>query len=512
MPVWRAFSSSERGMLPDDMERLMTQYLRELSDFIPVLLTSMVRRIIKLFVRSSTAKVEADVTNAIRRRTEVLGSIFEGPVNNVKTFSERVWKRLDTNLDGVVDRQEFLTGFLNTKELLDLGNAIHSSLADGITQEVMKRLNLHVKNPPGRCGLANKGNTCYLNAAIQCLSATPRFRQLILSDSFRGKINKRNTLGTGGKLVGAFSDLLKTMWSGCSVYTPTEFKRVLGQWRAQFGEYDQQDAQEFFSCFLDGLHEDLNEAVPTTYVELPDNDNMPDTEAADVRWQNHLSHNSSCVQRYFHGQLKSSVRCLKCNHVSIAFDPFSVLSVPVPTTHRIATLDSCLEALASQEDSSWTCSKCKHDRAHLSMLLWRLPKYLVVQLKRYNNETTEKITIPVHFPDVFDPSPWVASSPPPPTAAIPNGAEHSRVESIASMASSIEDGIGCYGTVYQLYAVVNHYGSSRSGHYTAYTKCANEWMLFDDSTVTRLSEARHPCKIATESCYMLFYQLKLAPP
>jgi ubiquitin carboxyl-terminal hydrolase 4/11 len=33
----------------------------------------------------------------------------------------------------------------------------------------------------------------------------------------------------------------------------------------------------------------------------------------------------------FYGQLKSRVQCTVCHNISITFDPYNVLSVPIPT-------------------------------------------------------------------------------------------------------------------------------------------------------------------------------------
>lgn len=38
--------------------------------------------------------------------------------------------------------------------------------------------------------------------------------------------------------------------------------------------------------------------------------------------------------------------------------------------------------------------------------------------------------------------------------------------------------------VYELYAVVDHIGSLRNGHYTAKIKDENGWYKFDDTSVT----------------------------
>ena len=52
-------------------------------------------------------------------------------------------------------------------------------------------------------------------------------------------------------------------------------------------------------------------------------------------WDNHLLRNQSVIVDLFHGQLKSQVRCKECGHVSVRFDPFNYLSLPLP-------MESCI--------------------------------------------------------------------------------------------------------------------------------------------------------------------------
>ena len=47
-------------------------------------------------------------------------------------------------------------------------------------------------------------------------------------------------------------------------------------------------------------------------------------------WENHILRNKSIVVDLFHGQLKSKVTCRQCGHESVRFDPFNVLSLPLP--------------------------------------------------------------------------------------------------------------------------------------------------------------------------------------
>ncbi|XP_028419298.1 ubiquitin carboxyl-terminal hydrolase 32-like, partial [Dendronephthya gigantea] len=52
-------------------------------------------------------------------------------------------------------------------------------------------------------------------------------------------------------------------------------------------------------------------------------------------WDNHLKRNKSIVVDLFQGQLKSCVRCLQCSHISVRFDPYTFLSLPIPMDNSI---------------------------------------------------------------------------------------------------------------------------------------------------------------------------------
>jgi len=96
----------------------------------------------------------------------------------------------------------------------------------------------------GACGLANLGNTCYANAALQCMGYLPLMRAYLLSNSYKADLNKENVLGTGGRVLEEYADLLRSLWSGkYSAKAPSKFKQQLGRSNSQFAGNDQQDAQ-----------------------------------------------------------------------------------------------------------------------------------------------------------------------------------------------------------------------------------------------------------------------------
>lgn len=98
----------------------------------------------------------------------------------------------------------------------------------------------------------------------------------------------------------------------------------------QFSGYQQHDSQELLAFLIDGIHEDLNRVRNKPFTETIESENEPDSEVAQKSWQNHLKRNQSIIVDLFHGQFKSQITCPTCNRVSITFDPFNSVSLPIP--------------------------------------------------------------------------------------------------------------------------------------------------------------------------------------
>uniref|UniRef100_A0AAQ5Y366 Ubiquitin carboxyl-terminal hydrolase n=1 Tax=Amphiprion ocellaris TaxID=80972 RepID=A0AAQ5Y366_AMPOC len=185
----------------------------------------------------------------------------------------------------------------------------------------------------GVCGLTNLGNTCFMNSALQCLSNTPPLTEYFLRTSYLEELNFTNPLGMKGEIAEAYADVIKQMWSGRHYsVVPRVFKTKVGHFASQFLGYQQHDSQELLSFLLDGLHEDLNRVKNKEYIELRDANGRPDQEVAEEAWRNHRRRNDSVIVDTFHGLFKSTLVCPECHKVSVTFDPFCYLSVPLPVS------------------------------------------------------------------------------------------------------------------------------------------------------------------------------------
>ncbi|KAL5961546.1 Ubiquitin carboxyl-terminal hydrolase 15 [Taenia solium] len=209
--------------------------------------------------------------------------------------------------------------------------------------------------PVGVCGLCNLGNTCFMNSAIQCIASVAPLRNYVIADRFEDHINSENKLGSGGNIARAFARLMRQMWSECNrggFCVPRELKIQIAKIAPQFAGYQQQDAQELMNFLLDFLHEDLNKIKQKPYIEVKDADGCPDEVLARESWSNFKKRNDSIIVDLFYGLLKSTVTCPECNLVSVTFDPFNSLSLPLTNDcvdvtfwpdkkYRLPVLSSC---------------------------------------------------------------------------------------------------------------------------------------------------------------------------
>jgi len=114
----------------------------------------------------------------------------------------------------------------NHEENDDLASRLGSFMDTSITYQ---EKNQCVKGEPifrGLTGLNNLENTCFMNAALQCLSSVLPLTKYFLSHEYERDINRSNPLGMKGLMAEKYGELLNQMWCGeyYSIY-PREFKK-----------------------------------------------------------------------------------------------------------------------------------------------------------------------------------------------------------------------------------------------------------------------------------------------
>merc|ERR1719361_1049899 len=115
-------------------------------------------------------------------------------------------------------------------------------------------------------------------------------------------------------------------------------------------------------------------------------------------------------------------------------------------------------------------------------MISRLPEILMIQIKRFSHDTfwggSSKVSTHVDFPiDALDLKEYIHPK--------HVDDDHNR------------------DTLYDLYSIVKHMGSTGGGHYVGYAKhpATGKWYKYDDSRVEQVS----PEKLAEQQAYILFY-------
>lgn len=282
-------------------------------------------------------------------------------------------------------------------------------------QGFMKESLVGIPPAPGSVGMHNLGNSCYLNSIVQCLNQIESFTQFFLKGDYAMDMNRKNPLGSGGRVATAYASLLKEIWSGkYSALAPRMLKQTVASFAPQFNNSYQHDSQEFCQFLMDGLHEDCNRVKNKPYVEELEGFGMEDEKAAIETWRKHLLRHDSVIVDHFQGMHRSHLTCPSCGRESIKFDVYSTISLPLAEDKNCSSvikLEDCIEKFMEGEQlddlNAWYCPGCKKHVCALKMIaLWSVPDILILHLKRFqfdhctvrNDIVRSKIDATVKFP------------------------------------------------------------------------------------------------------------------
>ena len=110
------------------------------------------------------------------------------------------------------------------------------------------------------------------------------------------------------------------------------------------------------------MHEDLNRVKKKPYVEMQDSNGRPDEIVSAEHWDAFVARNKSIIVDLMYGQLKSTVQCLECNNISITFDPFLSLALPIARPHKLNLIYVPYDLFSVKKESdknSWAKNECK---------------------------------------------------------------------------------------------------------------------------------------------------------
>jgi len=332
----------------------------------------------------------------------------------------------------------------------------------------------------GLSGIVNTGNKCFSNSIIHCLAHTIKLTDYLLSPRYKKDYIESNFKHKKQyEVVLNYINILHKIWEKNELITPNSFYKVISKNLLKYNNNDQHDSHEFLIDFLDVLHNVLSYKINVNINGEIKNDHDELMKKSFIFWSKMYQNSYSEIIKIFNGLTLNSIQCNHCKYESDnIFESYNCLNINLNNSN---TLNSCFDNYFNNTNiNDWKCEKCDNYGCTKSLKLWSLPNYLIIQLKRFD-ENGNKINTFIDFPiDDLD---------------------------ITNHISNKKKDPNHY--IYSLYAVNYHSGDIKNGHYWSSIKSLdNTWYTFNDGNINKINNINLKNHIVTSNAYILFYYKK----
>lgn len=338
----------------------------------------------------------------------------------------------------------------------------------------------------GQTGLANVGNTCYVNSLLQCLSHTYELNDFLETNTFKERLNAN----TDALLLVEWNNLRKLMWSKNCNIAPWGFVKAIQKvaslkHQPLFTGYEQNDVQEFLLFIIECFHNSISREVDMEVCGPVLNSKDVMAKKCFTMMRDMFEKDYSEIVQLFYGIHVSIITELNTetdNVLSAKPEPFMVLSLPLPSKEiHEPTIYSCIDEFCNKDtlegENSWFNEDTNEKQpVYKGMVFWSFPEILIVHLKRWNytgKKDQRLVTVPLENLDL----------------------------------TQYIKGYNPRSYIYDLYGVCNHHGGGPlSGHYTANVKNADgQWYNFNDMSISKIDGD----KVVNVHAYCLFFRKKI---
>jgi ubiquitin C-terminal hydrolase len=334
----------------------------------------------------------------------------------------------------------------------------------------------------GFVGLVNLGNTCFLNSCIQILNHIYEFHALL--DGAPHIDNEK----IDTTILKEWIELRNIMWSGEGTLSPNKFiyhvqQIAMKKDRDIFTGWVQNDISEFLLFMIDCIHNSISRKISLKINGTPRN---PTDELAITCYkllETIYTKEYSEILDLFYGIYVTIITDTKTEKVySMKPEHFFILDLQIFRGDRaFSNIYECLDLFTSAElmegENAWFNEDTQKKEDILrGVTFWNFPKILVITLKRFSPDGTQRLNHVIQFPlENLDLSKYVKGYHP---------------ESYK----------------YDLFGVCNHTGGVSGGHYTAFVKnLSGQWIHYNDSLIEVI---QNPASIVSSMAYCLFYRKK----